>query len=131
MTRTKLFWLAASVFTLAAMGAGAQDVQIPAAPVAPGTAGEPAKADDGAATVDQLDSNKDGQITKAEAQGDQALARRFSELDRDNSGKLDRGEFARFEIGDQTSPGDARSRGGLTSGTDSDASESGREGRSR
>lgn len=102
MTRTHLFWLIACVSTAAALGARAQDVQTPSAPtIAPGSSAAsapPAEFAD-AAAMRRLDRNDDGRITKAEAQADAAVARRFAELDTDNSGKLDPAEFARFEVG--------------------------------
>jgi EF hand len=86
MTRTGIFWLAALAATTAALGVHAQDIQTPAAAAAPGPAAQV-----------EIDRNRDGKITKAEAARDAELARRFSTLDIDNSGKLDSGEFARFE----------------------------------
>ena len=93
MTRTTIFWLAALASSVAAFGARAQDIQTPAAAAAPGPAA-PAEGADGPAPIDR---NSDGKITKAEAQADAELARPFRALDTDNSGKLDSGEFARFE----------------------------------
>lgn len=121
MTRPTMFWLTALACTTVAFGLGAQGVQTSSpptmAPSAPGPA-DPAK---DPASLERLDANNDGRITKAEAQKDPELARRFSELDTDRSGKLDRGEFARFEVGGETSPTDARARGGISAGSDSDA----------
>ena len=129
MTRPTLFWLTALACTTAAFGLHAQNVETPAAPtIAPGAAG-PATPEKDQASLERLDGNSDGRITKAEAQKDPELARRFSELDTDNSGKLDRGEFARFEVGGETSPSDARARGGLSAGSDSDAQTREREAR--
>ena len=104
MTRTTIFWLAAIACIAAEFNARAQDIQTPAAPtMAPGQAPAPNAANDNdAAARQRLDGNSDGRITKAEAQADAELARRFSELDTDNSGKLDSAEFARFEIGGET-----------------------------
>jgi hypothetical protein len=101
MTRSTFFWLSALVCTTAALGVHAQNVETPSAPtVAPGpstTAGPPT-ADDDAAVFRRLDRNNDGRVTKAEAQADPEVARRFAELDTDNSGKLEQAEFARFEV---------------------------------
>jgi hypothetical protein len=95
MNRTTIFWLAAMAFTAVALGVQAQDIQAPAAATPPGpSASQPDKP--------QVDRNGDGSISKVEAQADAELARRFSELDTDNSGKLDQAEFARFEIGAPT-----------------------------
>jgi hypothetical protein len=96
MTRTQLFWLAALAVSSAAFGVRAQDIQMPAAAAAPG----PAAPADAAGRPDPIDRNRDGKITKGEAQADAELARRFRALDTDNSGKLDSGEFARFEVDD-------------------------------
>lgn len=84
--------LVTAALAAAAFGVAAQDIQTPAAAVAPGA---PA-----GASSEPIDRNRDGKITKAEAQADAELARRFRTLDTDNSGKLDEGEFARFEIED-------------------------------
>ena len=43
------------------------------------------------------DENRDGKVTKKEAEADPNLARVFDEYDVDDSGDLDRGEFARLE----------------------------------
>jgi hypothetical protein len=101
MTRTTIFWIAAAAVSLATLGAAAQDIQVPASAAPPG----PAAGDGSSASLKQLDSNGDGKLTKAEASADGELARRFRELDTDNSGKLDGGEFARFEVdGDTAQP---------------------------
>ena len=84
-----------AAFAAAACGVSAQDVQTPAAAVPPGPGA--------GASSEQVDRNGDGKITRAEAQADAELARRFRTLDTDNSGKLDEGEFARFEI-DEPAP---------------------------
>ena len=90
MTRIQLSLLAFALCT-AAIGARAQDIQTPAPATAPGANGADA------VTLERIDRNRDGKITKAEASADPELARRFSTLDVDNSDKLDSGEFARFE----------------------------------
>ena len=43
------------------------------------------------------DENRDGQVTRAEAKADPALAASFDQYDLDDNGRLDRGEFARLE----------------------------------
>jgi hypothetical protein len=84
--------LVTAALAAAAFGAAAQDIQMPAAAAPPGASSDnPAQ---------QGDRNRDGKVTRAEAQADAELARRFRTLDTDNSGKLDAGEFARFEIDD-------------------------------
>jgi len=96
MSRTRIFWLAALAFSTAAFGVRAQDIQMPAAAAAPG----PALPADAAGSPASIDRNSDGKVTKGEAQANPALARQFRALDTDNSGKLDSGEFARFEADD-------------------------------
>jgi hypothetical protein len=91
MTRTRLSLLTLALCS-AALGARAQEIQTPAPATVPG----PATGGD-AVTLERIDRNRDGKITKAEASADPELARRFSALDVDNSDKLDSGEFARFE----------------------------------
>jgi hypothetical protein len=94
MTRTQLSLLTFALCS-AALGAHAQDVQTPAAAAAPG----PATGSD-AATLERIDRNRDGKVTKAEASAHPELKRQFGALDVDNSDKLDAGEFARFEADD-------------------------------
>ena len=96
MTRTSLFWITAAAVSIAALGVGAQDIPAPAAP--------PGPADGRSTAFERLDTLRDGKLTKAEASADGELARRFSELDVDRNGKLDSGEFARFEIADEPPP---------------------------
>lgn len=50
-------------------------------------------------TPQYADADRDGRVTRAEAQRDPKLAASFNRYDRDNSGDLDRGEFARLEAG--------------------------------
>lgn len=100
MTRTRTFWLAALAFSTVAAGARAQDIQTPAPAVAPG----PAVTAGATGSPASVDRNHDGRITRAEAQADADLARQFRALDTDNSGKLDSGEFARFEADDAPAP---------------------------
>lgn len=52
-----------------------------------------------------VDSNGDGTISKQEAQGQSQLSSKFSDLDKNRNGKLEQGEFARFE----TAPRDGTS----------------------
>jgi hypothetical protein len=94
MTRTQLSLLTLALCS-AALGARAQEIQTPAPAVAPG----PAAGSD-AATLERIDRNRDGKVTKAEASADPELKRQFGALDVDNSDKLDAGEFARFEADD-------------------------------
>jgi hypothetical protein len=89
MTRNRLPLLAALTLGVATLGATAQEIQTPAPATAPGGGTT--------VTLERVDRNRDGKVTKAEAAADPALARRFSALDVDNSDKLDSGEFARFE----------------------------------
>ena len=97
MNRMDFFWLAVVLVSVATV-LGAQDLQAPA-PAAP-----PGPAAGSSASFERLDTHPDGKLTRAEARADDELARRFTELDVDRSGKLDSGEFARFEIADEPTP---------------------------
>lgn len=55
-----------------------------------------------------VDSNGDGTISKQEAQSQSQLSSKFSDLDKNRNGKLEQGEFARFE----TAPHDGTSAPG-------------------
>lgn len=46
---------------------------------------------------DQLDANKDGEISRSEATVDAELYKRWDQLDANSDGVLDQGEFAQFE----------------------------------
>lgn len=122
MTRTNIFWLAAIVCTVAIFGARAQNVQSPGPAPAPGTSGAPGNTGKGATTLGTLDRDGDGKLSRAEARAEPALAESFEALDRDDSGMLDSAEFARYEVGGETAPGNERSRGGATAESDSEAS---------
>ena len=98
MTRTTILWLTALAVSALAIGVQAQDIQAPAPATAPGPSA------DRPASGGSIDRNGDGKITKAEAQADAELARRFRALDTDNSGKLDSAEFARFEAEEAPPP---------------------------
>lgn len=45
------------------------------------------------------DKNSDGKISKSEAASDQKLAKQFDRLDSNKDGNLDKAEFAKFEVG--------------------------------
>jgi len=47
-------------------------------------------------TLQALDKNRDGSISKDEAATDPELAKMFGQLDRNRDGKLDSGEFANY-----------------------------------
>lgn len=47
-----------------------------------------------------LDTNKDGNITKAEAKSNKKLSAKFGSLDTNKDGNLDSAEFAAFEAPD-------------------------------
>ncbi len=67
----------------------------------------------GQAQFKDLDTNGDGVISKEEAQGHSQISSKFSDLDKNRNGKLEQGEFARFE----TAPRDGTS---APSGADRD-----------
>lgn len=51
----------------------------------------------GAVSFEKVDANKDGRISRTEAQGNPNLADRFAKLDKDNDGSLSRSEFKDFQ----------------------------------
>ena len=51
----------------------------------------------GAMSFSKLDTNQDGVVSEQEAASNTRLTDRFQRLDSDNSGSLDKGEFAQFE----------------------------------
>jgi hypothetical protein len=50
-------------------------------------------------TLQSLDSNKDGMVSKSEAAADPSLAKEFSKLDKNKDGKLDQSEFSQHKEG--------------------------------
>lgn len=46
----------------------------------------------------RLDANQDGVISEAEATAHPELAKRFEEIDRNSDSRLEKAEFARFEV---------------------------------
>lgn len=60
----------------------------------------------GQTALSALDTDRDGSISRSEAQMDPALSARFPELDRNANGALEPAEFARFEtLGAESTPG--------------------------
>ena len=53
----------------------------------------------GAQSFGSLDKNKDGTISKSEAQDDQSLSDQFKNVDRDGDGKLSENEFQAYSAG--------------------------------
>jgi hypothetical protein len=49
------------------------------------------------AAFQALDQNKDGKLTAVEAKSHVELSRRWTEIDKDNSGAVDQAEFSAFE----------------------------------
>lgn len=67
-----------------------------------GAARGPDHGDRGATAAERpryADQDRDGRVTRAEAQADPALAAAFDRYDDDADGALDRAEFARLEAG--------------------------------
>lgn len=52
--------------------------------------------------MNKLDANQDGVISQSEASANPELAKQFRELDRDANQKLEKAEFARFEVTEST-----------------------------
>jgi hypothetical protein len=75
--------------------------------------------DPGQTTLSALDTDRDGSISRIEAQMHPGLAAQFPTLDRNANGALEPAEFARFEtLGAETTPGTAAPpspRGGFVS----------------
>lgn len=61
-------------------------------------------------TARYADGNRDGKVTRAEAQADPMLSASFDRYDLDDNDELDRGEFARLEAraADRANPADDR-----------------------
>jgi EF hand len=58
-----------------------------------------------APTFSDLDTNLDGTVTREEAQQKRPdLIQHWQEADRDKDGKIDRGEFAAFEVNQESPP---------------------------
>lgn len=55
--------------------------------------------------MEQLDTNGDGKISRAEASAAPELARKFRDLDRDDNSVLEVAEFARFEVTEEEESG--------------------------
>lgn len=51
----------------------------------------------GGVSFEKADANKDGRISRSEAQGNATLSDRFAKLDKDNDGSLSRSEFKDFQ----------------------------------
>ena len=88
---------------LAMGGAASVHAQTPAAQPAPRTQSSPFSTGASApapspanAAFDRADTNRDGQLSTAEAQQVPGLSTRFKELDKDRNGTLSRSEFAPY-----------------------------------
>lgn len=74
---------------------------------------------DAGASFSSSDRNADGSISKDEASGMKDLSGRFDDLDANRDGKLDQGEFAKFEASGSAS--------GKSSGSSGDKKKGGKE----
>ncbi|MFT6915551.1 MAG: Ca2+-binding EF-hand superfamily protein [Motiliproteus sp.] len=52
----------------------------------------------GLSSFEALDQNRDGRLSATEASRDRELSKRWSEIDQDESGTIDRVEFSAFEM---------------------------------
>ena len=93
----KLRMLTALIACLFAGAAWAAD------PMKGGSADKPA-AGTPTASFNQVDSNKDGVISRNEAKGDTTLSRMFKQLDRDNDGQLTEAEYDASATGSPARP---------------------------
>lgn len=57
------------------------------------------------AAFQALDQNKDGKLTAVEVRSNPELSRRWTEVDKDNSGAIDQAEFSAFEAMQQKDQG--------------------------
>jgi hypothetical protein len=57
------------------------------------------------AAFQALDQNKDGKLTAVEVRNNVELSRRWTEIDKDDSGTIDQGEFSAFEAMQQKDQG--------------------------
>jgi hypothetical protein len=88
--------LFAPVLGLAVGTALAQGTPSGSTDKAPGMSERPAAASWNAQTFDLLDKNKDGQISREEAQANPALLGAWSKLDASNRGSVSKEEFEKF-----------------------------------
>jgi len=75
-------------------------------------------------SLQSLDKNGDGKISKQEAAANKKLSQQFSKLDANHDGELDSGEFARFEAsgsagGAMSGKPDAKTDGKIDTDVDS------------
>ena len=81
-----------SVMLIAACAlGGAASLHAQTTPAAPATAA-PAS-EDAAAAFERADTNKDGKLSKAEAQAIPSVAQRFDQIDTDGDGTISRAEY--------------------------------------
>jgi len=93
--------LAATAGIAAAQSPGMPQDSTPSTPGPSSPGSSSPGASGGSDMLTQLDADHDGTISKKEAAKDKALSKQFSKLDINRDGKLDVGEFAKFEV---TSP---------------------------
>ena len=98
-----LVGIAASMISFGALAAGTSAVTHPA----PSSARQQA-------SFHKLDRNRDGAISRSEAQQDPKLKEEFSKADKNGDGKVERGEFARFELHSQGGSGTSNGGSGTS-----------------
>lgn len=59
-----------------------------------------------AAKFDKLDSNKDGRVSKTEAQTEETLSAQFASVDQDSDGYVSKSEFTAMAQAEQPSQGE-------------------------
>lgn len=88
-----LFGIAASLISFGALAAGGSAMTPPSQSMPKSHA----------PSFQKLDTNGDGHISKQEARKDPRLQGQFAQADKDGNGKVERGEFAKFELHTQSS----------------------------
>lgn len=101
MKVSKLIVIAAATAFAGALSAQTPPIGTPSTPPTPGSGGtlQGQGSASGGASFDQLDTNKDGNLSKKEVTSNRDLTKRWDTLDANKDGKLDQGEFAQFEVG--------------------------------
>jgi hypothetical protein len=101
--KTLLFAVAAGAALLLVGVAAAQSLGNPSAiNPTPGAPTSPASADDNV-SLSALDTDKNGSVSRMEAEANRNLYKQFPNLDKNANGALEPAEFARFEAEASTS----------------------------
>lgn len=69
-----------------------------AGPFATASYADDAQRPEPSAAFEALDQNKDGKLTAVEVRSEAELSRKWTEIDKDDSGTIDQAEFSAFEV---------------------------------